>query len=135
LAESRALPNLLQHEARLVRRAEKLHKYLHGDARFTLPMVPALANLRQTGSRQEPEAILETENLKNEPNLPGSSNGIQPTTKAVPFRKPPQPGRNEPCSCGSRLKFKHCCLKTSQATLNGRIPARSALSNPQSTAS
>src|SRR5215471_9623692 len=89
LAESRALPNLLHHEARLVRRAEKLHKYLHGDARFTLPAVQALASLQKTGSRQAPEAILETENLKNEPILPDSSNGIQPATKGVPFTKPP----------------------------------------------
>src|SRR5215472_9038337 len=41
LADSRTLPNLLHQEARLVRRAEKLEKYLYGEARFMLPMVHA----------------------------------------------------------------------------------------------
>lgn len=29
--------------------------------------------------------------------------------KPVPYRKPPTPGPNQPCSCGSRLKYKKCC--------------------------
>lgn len=27
-----------------------------------------------------------------------------------PEKKIPVPGRNEPCSCGSGLKYKKCCL-------------------------
>jgi uncharacterized protein YecA (UPF0149 family) len=30
-------------------------------------------------------------------------------TKIIPYRKPPTPGRNEKCPCGSNLKFKRCC--------------------------
>jgi hypothetical protein len=30
-------------------------------------------------------------------------------TKPQPVRVPPKPGRNEPCPCGSNLKFKRCC--------------------------
>lgn len=31
------------------------------------------------------------------------------TTSQTPARKPNRPGRNDPCSCGSGLKFKKCC--------------------------
>jgi uncharacterized protein len=27
----------------------------------------------------------------------------------TPFMAGPRPGRNDPCSCGSRRKYKHCC--------------------------
>jgi hypothetical protein len=29
---------------------------------------------------------------------------------------PPEPGRNDPCPCGSGLKYKRCCLKAAEAT-------------------
>jgi uncharacterized protein len=29
--------------------------------------------------------------------------------RTVPFRKPAEPGRNDPCPCGSGKKFKKCC--------------------------
>ena len=29
--------------------------------------------------------------------------------KPQPFRKPPTPGPNQPCSCGSGTKYKRCC--------------------------
>ena len=28
-----------------------------------------------------------------------------------PYTAPKHPGRNEPCSCGSGKKYKHCCIK------------------------
>jgi hypothetical protein len=28
----------------------------------------------------------------------------------LPFRAAPQPGRNQPCPCGSGMKFKRCCI-------------------------
>jgi len=31
----------------------------------------------------------------------------------------PQPGRNEPCSCGSGRKYKHCCEQC-----DGRMPSQ-----------
>jgi hypothetical protein len=118
LSESRALPNLLHHEARLVRRAEKLEKYLHGDARFWRPSVQLLPKYQQTGQKQigqeQETAAPETENRKNEANSPAAP----PPTKAVPFVKPPQPGRNESCSCGSGLKFKRCCLNKPQGNVD-----------------
>ncbi|SDY92256.1 uncharacterized protein SAMN05444340_1317 [Citreimonas salinaria] len=27
----------------------------------------------------------------------------------MPFKAGPRPGRNDPCSCGSGRKYKHCC--------------------------
>ena len=29
--------------------------------------------------------------------------------KPVPYRKPPAPSPNQPCSCGSNIKYKKCC--------------------------
>ncbi len=124
LADSRALPNLLHQEARLVRRAGKLEKYLHGDARFILPMVHAFPNRKQTEQQQQQAATPETENQKNEPNPRGSLNDIRPETKAVPFIKPSQPSRNSPCLCGSGLKFKRCCLNKPQGNLNAGCLAK-----------
>jgi hypothetical protein len=37
-----------------------------------------------------------------------------------------EPGRNDPCSCGSGRKFKHCCLATRQAEDSLRLRWRSA---------
>ena len=34
----------------------------------------------------------------------------------TPITKPPTPGRNAPCLCGSGRKYKHCCLN------NPRLP-------------
>lgn len=39
--------------------------------------------------------------------LPQPKTPTQPT--AEPYRKPPSPGPNQPCSCGSGIKFKKCC--------------------------
>jgi len=35
---------------------------------------------------------------------------VPPTARQV-ARKPPRIRRNEPCPCGSGLKFKKCCLR------------------------
>jgi len=34
---------------------------------------------------------------------------VEPT-KAQMLRNPPRIGRNEPCPCGSGVKFKKCCM-------------------------
>lgn len=33
----------------------------------------------------------------------------RPDSGPTPYRAPPLPGRNDPCPCGSGLKFKKCC--------------------------
>jgi len=33
-----------------------------------------------------------------------------PPTQIQIARRPPKVGRNEPCPCGSGIKFKKCCL-------------------------
>jgi uncharacterized protein YecA (UPF0149 family) len=33
-----------------------------------------------------------------------------PPTPSQMKRRPPRIGRNEPCPCGSGIKFKKCCL-------------------------
>jgi transposase-like protein len=42
----------------------------------------------------------------------------QSCTKPQPIRVAPQPGRNEPCSCNSGLKFKRCCLNKRETALH-----------------
>ena len=40
-----------------------------------------------------------------------------------------QPGRNEPCTCGSGRKYKHCCLekdKAEAAAVRARAAAEAA---------
>jgi len=44
----------------------------------------------------KPEDISDIERLLNPP---------------APIRAEPRVGRNDPCPCGSGLKFKKCCLK------------------------
>lgn len=39
------------------------------------------------------------------------------STAPQPVRSAPKVGRNEPCPCGSHLKFKRCCLGKSPAAL------------------
>ena len=34
----------------------------------------------------------------------------QRETHIEPIRTTPKIGRNEPCSCGSGKKYKHCCI-------------------------
>ncbi|MBT3225526.1 MAG: preprotein translocase subunit SecA [Deltaproteobacteria bacterium] len=38
----------------------------------------------------------------------------QKVAKQMPARKKREPGRNEPCHCGSGKKYKNCCLKKDQ---------------------
>ena len=116
LVESKVLPNLHHQEARLARRAEKLERYLHGDARLMRPMVHAIQKLREQElptATFNPAAALNNEDRKNEPKTaasPDLKEVRKEAPKAVPFIKPYEPGRNEPCLCGSGLKFKRCCL-------------------------
>ncbi|MDE5618015.1 MAG: SEC-C domain-containing protein [Clostridia bacterium] len=43
-------------------------------------------------------------------NAPASA-GKKPAAKAETVRKEKQPGRNDPCPCGSGKKYKNCCGK------------------------
>jgi hypothetical protein len=118
LVESKALPNLHHQEARLARRAEKLERFLCGDARFFLPTVHALQRTREN---EQPaatinNAALNQEDRKNEPNPGPSQPGLKEVPKGMPFVKPLEPGRNEPCLCGSGFKFKRCCWNKPQVS-------------------
>ena len=57
---------------------------------------------------QEPEDILEVEYMLN----PTAFNGLVPKMKSFVelLKKGIQIGRNEPCTCGSGLKYKKCCI-------------------------
>jgi hypothetical protein len=111
LVESKALPNLHHQEARLAHRAEKLARFLHGDGRFFRPTVHVV---QKYWDDKQAAAAFGTEDRKNEPKSLASQPELNPVSKevpkGVPFVKPPEPGRNEPCLCGSGLKFKRCCL-------------------------
>ena len=39
---------------------------------------------------------------------------LAPTEKQMHRRPYPKIGRNDPCPCGSGIKFKRCCLMKSQ---------------------
>ncbi|MBQ6164323.1 MAG: preprotein translocase subunit SecA [Clostridia bacterium] len=41
----------------------------------------------------------------------GTSGGSDGTVKKQPVKKDKKPGRNDPCPCGSGLKYKKCCGK------------------------
>lgn len=68
----------------------------------------------------------------------------------VPIRATKQPGRNDPCTCGSGIKYKKCCLtaqqgrvrdpsklpklKIDQATVNAVVTATTAPASKNATA-
>ncbi len=120
LVESRALPNLHHQEARLARRAEKLERFLCGDARFFQPTVHVIQRTRE---EEQPTPALNSEDRKNEPKRAAPQPGLKEVLKAVPFVKPYEPGRNEPCLCGSGQKFKRCCLNKPQVSLSSSVSA------------
>jgi hypothetical protein len=84
LTERRILPNLFAQESRLSRRADRLHKRLSESRQESAPL---------DSQTQQPEIV------KNEPKP------LPPPPIAISTKV----GRNEPCPCGSSLKFKRCC--------------------------
>ncbi len=89
LLERKVLTHLYNQEARLNRRADKILNQLIGEAVAVPPAVPVPARATTASPRPAPTPI-----LKNEPTAPAVSAKV---------------GRNEPCPCGSTLKFKLCC--------------------------
>ena len=55
----------------------------------------------------EPEDISDVERLLN----PNKAKGSKPRAATTDT---PKVGRNDPCPCGSGLKFKQCCLRKSR---------------------
>ena len=103
LVDGRVLQNLMNQEARLSRRADRLRAALRDQA--------------QSNAQQTPPEVSPKQDVKNEP-IPKTETVV--TTSVPPSPAPsakPQPivnsntkvGRNEPCPCGSNLKFKRCC--------------------------
>ena len=44
--------------------------------------------------------------------MKGSKQGEYiPVGEVSPYHADKVPGRNDPCPCGSGLKYKHCCMK------------------------
>ncbi len=105
LAQSGVLPNLHRLEARLTRRADRVHKMLHS---LCAAAGPAAQQPNDQALPVEPqEEIASIENRK-----------IEPTTAAstTPIRLVHKIGRNESCPCGSGLKFKRCCIGKAHAS-------------------
>ena len=83
LVESKALPNLHHQEARLARRAEKLERFLHGDARLSQPMIHGVQRILQ---KEQPTAAATFNNdvdRKNEPKS-AASQPLQEVRKEAP---------------------------------------------------
>jgi len=93
LIERKVLTTIYNQEARLWRRADRLQKLLEAQRSQEEAQRSQEAAAPQPQSDPPP-----AENCKNEANStppqPASSNKV---------------GRNEPCPCGSTLKFKRCC--------------------------
>lgn len=49
--------------------------------------------------------------VRIEPNTPEDISDVERLTSNAVMIDKPKVGRNEPCPCGSGLKFKKCCLK------------------------
>jgi hypothetical protein len=107
LVERKILPNLLNQESRIARRADKIRRRLEQQQQ----QQPQQQEPTPPPNAAAPEIIMEMENWKNEPNPPQP----QPVrTNKV--------GRNEPCPCRSGLKFKRCCLnKPATATAGSSL--------------
>jgi len=55
-----------------------------------------------------PEATIERKQVAKPVSTSGGSDGTAEASKTV-VRKSPKVGRNDPCPCGSGLKYKKCC--------------------------
>ena len=64
-------------------------------------MIRILFNIRQ-------EAPIERRKVATPTATSGGSDSAEPASKTV-VRKSPKVGRNDPCPCGSGLKYKKCC--------------------------
>jgi len=95
LVERKILSNLYAQEARLNRRLEKIMKQL-----LSAPVVPEATRVDVTPNNGD------IENCKNEPN---PQVGATATTAVPVPATSSKVGRNEPCPCGSNLKYKRCC--------------------------
>ncbi|MGA2133406.1 MAG: SEC-C metal-binding domain-containing protein [Bryobacteraceae bacterium] len=80
-----ALPSLRFRATKTI--LDHVTQYLPGDSALLLP--------------DPPEILVAPHNSAQPP---------QPEPTQIPYRKPPTPGRNDLCPCGSGIKFKHCCL-------------------------
>jgi len=102
LIERKVLTNLYSLESRMQRRTDKLFRQLLDQ--------PEGSQQPQPRPRQQQRPV--QENVQNEPTA----------SEAAPPPPPPKPpaavqepavshkvGRNEPCPCGSSLKYKRCC--------------------------
>jgi hypothetical protein len=115
LIKNKVITNLYAQESRLQGRANRIQKHLEAVERRTMqaiepkpcPLPPHLLEKMQqrevaaAASSHEsvaPSQPVQTEICKNEP-----------------IRVAPRPGRNEPCTCGSGVKFKRCCLNRPQS--------------------
>jgi hypothetical protein len=105
LIQNKVITNLYAQEARLQGRANRIQKCL--DALL----------LYQTSSPKPCPVPPPPQQQKPEPKPAEAPAAVQPICKNEPIRVTPQPGRNEPCRCGSGLKFKRCCLNRPQNTL------------------
>jgi hypothetical protein len=98
LIERKVLTNLYSLENRMQRRADKLMRQL-------------LDQPESSGQTRQQHPI--QENVQNEPTIARAAAADPPAKQPQPAQHKPaashKVGRNEPCPCGSNLKFKRCC--------------------------
>ena len=69
-----------------------------------------IAEIRENTARMMLTVQLKTqEEPKREQVATPTSTSADDSDKKMPIRKDKKPGRNDPCPCGSGLKYKKCC--------------------------
>ncbi len=76
--------------------------------------------MKQIDNRQKQQIFLKAQksglakhsvNPKEKSDVPeGGEKSAGPEKKIEPYHAGPKVGRNDPCPCGSGLKYKKCCL-------------------------
>ncbi|MCC6367014.1 MAG: SEC-C domain-containing protein, partial [Bryobacterales bacterium] len=95
-------------------------EFSHRQVRYAQGVLDHIVEAERAGfeARSEPAGPSESEET---PPTGRERFGTQPNTseqETQPVRSTPRPGRNEPCPCGSGLKFKRCCLNKPHPAAN-----------------
>jgi len=109
LVNARILTNLFAQEGRLQGRVHRIQKHLEALQRMQSRPMPCPLPPRMLARMERPT-------VAPQPVEPPEEESAQEMEicKNQPIHVPLKPGRNEPCPCGSGVKFKRCCLNRPQ---------------------
>jgi uncharacterized protein YecA (UPF0149 family) len=62
------------------------------------------------GKRQKKDRLSElAKKARGKDDVEAEEELVKKTDKVEPLKSAEEPGRNDPCPCGSGKKYKHCC--------------------------